>query len=180
MTILWLPDNCPTTPWWLRDSCLKANLQLPDNCLTTAWWMTNACRLLDNCLMNAWQLPDNCLMNAWRMPDNCLKVKKSVYHNKNLLIGQPISSLSSWHCFWPSHLNKMEIQSPFPHWNSFVFAPKKYEENGILFQKLFSPTLRKKIVLMTKKPFEFTKFWRSLEQLKSQNNFWNRIIFLTI
>ena len=138
MTTWQLPDDYLTTVWWLPENCLTTFWQLPDDCLTTAWWLPN------NCPTTAWQLPGDCFL-------------RSVHLNKTIPCGQPISSLSSWHCFWPSHLNKMEIQSPFSHWNSFVFDPKNIWKNSILFQKLFWP----------KKTFEFSKFLNRIFLLKA-------------
>ena len=72
---------------------------------------------------------------------------------------------------------------------SIVIATQKTEQkNGILFPKLFCPTVRTKIFFDQEKLLKvkaegrlFAKILRSLEQfiqtVKGQNNFGNRIIF---
>ena len=48
------------------------------------------------------------LINHWRKDFSEMKID-------NILSGHPISSLSSWHWFFPSQWNECGIQSPFLH-----------------------------------------------------------------
>ena len=132
----------------------------------------NLTLMLSNFLVQTLQIR----ISFWKSERNLVKKFHCVPHITPPGTKSPINLLSQTHRQKSSESLEMHCKS----WGK--------QSNGILFQKLFWPSVRKicscdqeELLKFYAEGREFTKILRSLEQfiwiVKGQYNFWNRMLF---